>query len=162
MLLGALLPSTLPMERLEGNVVESVKRVTGVLKDKGFTMFMMMITIFTASQLAYISVSSYIYQQKFGLGTTEYSLALGAACILALVLSRIITHLHLSNLKTVAAVFLLGILSLIMMTFVAEHSWYLFLLSIVPCCSNTIMCSGVRKERYMLLLHEAWTGLTGE
>ena len=138
MAMGALLPGDIPTERLEGSITNTVMRVVVILKDKGFTMFMMMITIFTASQLAYISVSSYIYQQKFGLGTTEYSLALGAACILALVLSRIITHLHLSNLKTVAAVFLLGILSLIMMTFVAEHSWYLFLLSIVPCCSNTI------------------------
>ena len=138
MAMGALLPGDIPTERLEGSIANTVMRVVVILKDRGFTMFMMMICIFTASQLAYISVSSYIYQQKFGLSTTEYSLALGAACILALIVSRAISHLHLSNLRTVAAVFLLGILSLVMMTFAAEHSWYLFLLSIVPCCSNTI------------------------
>ena len=138
MILGAMLPSDLPVERLTGSITSTVMRVVVVLKDKGFTMFMLMICIFTASQLAYISVSSYIYQEKFGLTTTEYSLALAAACILGLLISWGVRHLHLSNLKTVAAVFLLGLLSLIMMTFVAEHGWYLFMLSIVPCCSNTI------------------------
>ena len=138
MLLGAMLPSSLPEERLEGDVIDSVKKVTEVMKDKGFTMFMLMICIFTASQLAYISVSSYIYQQTFGLTTTEYSLALGAACILGLLLSALVRHLHLRNLTIVTVVFLLGITSLLMMTFVAKYDWWLFMLSIVPCCSNTI------------------------
>ena len=138
MILGAMVSPDLPVERLQGSVIESVSRLSVVVKDRGFTMFMLMICIFTASQLAYISVSSYIYQERFGLTTTEYSLALGAACILALVISSIVRHLHLRNLTTVAVVFLLGIMSLVMMAFVAEYSWYLFMLSIVPCCSNTI------------------------
>jgi hypothetical protein len=83
-------------------------------------------------------VSSYIYQDRFGLSTTEYSLALGAACVLALILSTIVRRLHLRNLTTVAVVYVLGLTSLVMMTFVAEHAWWLFMLSIVPCCSNTI------------------------
>ncbi len=138
MILGMMLPSSLPVERLEGSVVDSVKKLSEVVRDKGFTMFMLMICIFTASQLAYISVSSYIYQSTFGLTTTEYSLALGAACILGLVLSAIVRHLNLRNLTIVKMVFLLGLTSLLMMTFVAKYSWLLFMLSIVPCCSNTI------------------------
>ncbi len=138
MLFGALLPSSLPVERLEGTILDSVKKLGDVVRDKGFTLFMLMICIFTASQLAYISVSSYIYQDGFGLSTTEYSLALGAACILGLILSAVIRRLHLRNLTTVAVVFLMGVLSLVMMTFVAKYEWYLFMLSIVPCTSNTI------------------------
>ncbi len=138
MVMGFFLPSGLPVERLTGTVFQSVGRVTEVVKDKGFTVFMMMICIFTASQLAYIAVSSYIYQEKFGLTTTEYSLALGAACILGLALSMFVRRLKLTNLQTVAAVFIQGVASLLMMTFAAEHGWYLFMLSIVPCCSNTI------------------------
>ena len=49
-----------------------------------------------------------------------------------------VRRLKLSNLHTVAAVFIQGIASLLLMTFAAEHAWYLFMLSIVPCCSNTI------------------------
>ena len=138
MVLGAMVPSDLPIERLTGTVIESISRLSVVVRDKGFTMFMMMICIFTASQLAYISVSSYIYQDKFGLSPTEYSLALGAACILALFLSAAVRHLHVRNLTKVALVFILGVTSLLMMTFVAKYSWLLFMLSIVPCCSNTI------------------------
>ena len=106
MILGMMLPSSLPVERLEGSVVDSVKKLSEVVRDKGFTMFMLMICIFTASQLAYISVSSYIYQSTFGLTMTEYSLALGAACILGLVLSAIVRHLNLRNLTIVKVVFL--------------------------------------------------------
>ncbi len=138
MVMGFFLPSGLPVERLTGTVLQSVGRVAEVVKDKGFTVFMMMICIFTASQLAYIAVSSYIYQEKFGLTTTEYSLALGAACILGLALSMFVRRLKLTNMQTVGAVFIQGVASLLMMTFAAEHGWYLFMLSIVPCCSNTI------------------------
>ena len=138
MILGAMVPSDLPVERLTGSVMESISRLSVVVKDKGFTMFMLMICIFTASQLAYISVSSYIYQDRFGLSTTEYSLALGAACILALILSGTVRRLKVRNLTMVAIVFGMGVTSLLMMTFAAQYSWWLFLLSIVPCCSNTI------------------------
>ena len=137
-LLGLQLPSSLPAERLEGSVVQAVRRLGVVVRDRGFTLFMLMICVFTASQLAYISVSSYIYQDRFGLTTTEYSLALGAACILALVLSACLRRLHLRNLQMVAAVFVLGVVSLVMMNCVARYGWLLFMLSIVPCCSNTI------------------------
>ena len=138
LVLGLFLPPGLPKERLTGSVIGSLSRLGVVLRDKGFVVFMLMICVFTASQLAYIAVSSYIYQEKFGLTTTEYSLALGAACILALILSTFVRRLRLKNLHTVAAVYILGIVSLVMMTFAAEHAWYLFMLSIVPCCSNTI------------------------
>ncbi len=138
MALGSMLPAEIPIERLTGSIIETVMRVKVVLKDRGFTMFMLMVCVFTASQLAYIAVSSYIYQEKFGLTTTEYSLALGAACVLGLALSLGVGRLHLSNLKTVLSVFILGIVSLLMMAFAAEHAWYLFMLSIVPCCANTI------------------------
>ena len=33
---------------------------------------------------------------------------------------------------------MMGLLSLLMMTFVAKYAWFLFMLSIVPCTSNTI------------------------
>lgn len=138
LVMGMMLPASLPAERLTGTVLHSIGRLGAVVKDKGFTMFMLMICIFTMSQLAYISVSSYIYQENFGLNTTEYSLALCGACILALILSNIVTRLRLSNMGVVRVVFALGLLSMFMMTFVAHLGWLWFMLSIVPCCSNTI------------------------
>lgn len=150
LLMGLALPGNLPVQRLEGSVLGSLGRIPVVLRDKGFTMFMFMVCVFTASQLAYIAVSSYVYQDQFGLNTTEYSLALCGACILGLIVSNLVRHIGLSNLQTVGAVFVLGIISLLMMTFVAQHGWFWFMLSIVPCCSNTITA---RSFGYVLLMN---------
>ena len=97
--MGMLLPKELPVERLTGSITQTVRRIAVVLKDRGFTMFLVMMTIFVASQLAYISVSSYIYQDKFGFSTTEYSIALAAVCIISLGDSQAILRMHLCNLS---------------------------------------------------------------
>lgn len=153
MILAVMLPPSLPQERLEGSVVQAVSRLSVIIRDRGFTMFMLMICIFVASQLAYISVSSYIYQERFGLSTTEYSLALGAACVLALVLSTIVRRIPMRNLTMVKVVYIMGLTSLLMMTFVAENAWWLFMLSIVPCCANTIIARSFGFE--LLMNHHA-------
>ena len=150
LVMGVMLPGSLPEERLSGTIMNSLGRLGAVVRDKGFTMFMMMICIFTMAQLAYISVSSYIYQENFGLSTTEYSLALCGACILALVLSNIVRRLGLSNMGVVKVVFALGILSMVMMATVAHFGWLWFMLSIVPCCSNTITA---RAFGYVILMN---------
>ena len=150
MIMGLKLPSDIPIQRLTGTVFQAVRRISVVLRDRGFTMFMLMICAFTASQLAYISVSSYIYQDRFGLDTTGYCLALCAACILGLILSKSISRMHLTNLRMVSTVFMLGFSSLLMMTFLAPYGWFWFMLSIVPCCSNTITA---RSFGYALLMN---------
>ena len=150
LVMGAMLPAYLPEERLTGTVIQSISRLGVVVKDKGFTMFMLMICIFTMAQLAYIAVSSYIYQEEFGLTGTQYSLALCGACILALILSNIVRRLGLSNLGIVMVVLILGLLSTVMMTFVAPLGWFWFMLSIVPSCSNTITA---RSFGYVLLMN---------
>lgn len=149
LLMSAMLPGSLPEERLNGTVLDSIGRLGVVLKDKGFTIFMLMMCIFTMSQLAYISVSSYIYQENFGLSGTEYSLALCGACILALVLSNLVRRLGLSNLGMVRMVFALGLLSMFMMMFVSHLGWFWFMLSIVPSFSNTI---SAREFGFVLLM----------
>lgn len=150
MLLGFGVSPDLPKQRLAGTVIDAVGRVSVVLRDRGFTMFMLMICIFTSSQLAYIAVSSYIYQDMFSLDTTGYCLALCGACILGLLLSNIIKRMHFSNIHMVCTVFVLGVSSCLMMTFLAPHGWLWFMLSIVPCCSNTITA---RSFGYALLMN---------
>ena len=150
LVMGSMLPASIPEERLTGTVIQSIGRLGEVVKDKGFTLFMSMICIFTMAQLAYIAVSSYIYQEEFGLSTTEYSLVLCGACILALILSNIIRRIGLSNMGIVKAVFLMGVTSLVMMVFVAPLGWFWFMLSIVPSCSNTITA---RAFGYVILMN---------
>ena len=139
LVLGLGIPASLPMERLSGSVVKSMMRVAAILRDKGFTLFMIMSTVFVSGQLAYIAVSSYIYQEKFGLSTTEYSIVLGVGCILGLILAYATRRLYLTNLQRVAMILVMGVASLIMMALIADFGWFAFMLAIVPCCCNNIV-----------------------
>ncbi len=136
--LGALLPGNLPLARFEGSVLGSLTRLRAVLEDRSFFLFMLMTCTFTGSQLAYISVSSYVYQDGFGLTTTEYSLVLAAACILGLAIARLESHRKVGPRRRLLFMASMGLLSLAMMCLLAPAHWALFMLSIVPCCAITI------------------------
>ncbi|MBR6037406.1 MAG: hypothetical protein IKP53_01385 [Candidatus Methanomethylophilaceae archaeon] len=100
--------------------------------------FALMMCTFTGSQLAYISVSSYVYQDGFGLDPTGYSLVLASACVMGLVIARALSRAVSASRRMIPCVFALGFLSLLMMLFLAGLHWALFMLSIVPCCAVTI------------------------
>ncbi|MBO4569035.1 MAG: MFS transporter [Candidatus Methanomethylophilaceae archaeon] len=136
--LGSLLPGYLPADRYQGSMLGSLTCLAAVTRDSNFVLFMLMMCTFTGSQLAYIAVSSYVYQDGFGLSTTEYSLVLASSCIIGLVIARALSHANVSPRKMVACLFCLGTLSLAMMLVLASHHWALFMLSIVPCCAVTI------------------------
>lgn len=139
LVMTALLPDGIPFERYEGTIAGSVSMVFGLMKEKAFFYFMTMMCVFSASQLAYIAVSSYVYQGQFGLDSTQYSLALAGACILGLGVSLCVRKAKfLTNKGKIAVIFGLGVISLLMMTFVAKIGWLFFMLSMVPCCSNTV------------------------
>ena len=138
LLLGSLLPRSIPVDRYEGTVLGSLSRLGAVTRDRGFLLFMLMMCTFTGSQLAYISVSSYVYQDGFGLGTTEYSLVLATSCILGLAIARIEDRRNVTSKRRLAFIVSMGLLSLTMMCIAAPMHWALFMLSIVPCCAITI------------------------
>ena len=136
--MSLLLPGNIPLDRYKGTVLGSLTRLGAVTKNRSFLLFMLMMCTFTGSQLAYISVSSYVYQDGFGLGTTEYSLVLAMSCILGLVIARIEDHRNVTPKKRLVFIISMGLLSLTMMCIVAPMHWTLFMLSIVPCCAITI------------------------
>ncbi len=136
--MSLLLPGNIPLDRYKGTVLGSLTRLGAVTKNRSFLLFMLMMCTFTGSQLAYISVSSYVYQDGFGLGTTEYSLVLATSCILGLVIARIEEHRNVTPKRRLVFIISMGLLSLTMMCIVAHMHWTLFMLSIVPCCAITI------------------------
>jgi DHA1 family bicyclomycin/chloramphenicol resistance-like MFS transporter len=136
--MSLLLPGNIPRDRYKGTVLGSLTRLGAVTKNRSFLLFMLMMCTFTGSQLAYISVSSYVYQDGFGLGTTEYSLVLAMSCILGLVIARIEDLRNVTPKKRLVFIISMGLLSLTMMCIVAPMHWTLFMLSIFPCCAITI------------------------
>lgn len=155
---GLMLPAELPAERYDGPIVKAVGRLKAVMADRNFARFTIMMCIFTGAQLAYIAVSSYIYQDDFGFTTTEYSIALASACVLGLLLSYALRGIRsITNRKMISALFILGILSLVMMTFLADKHWSMMLIAMVPCCAITVTA---RAYGYNLLMahHEGDNG----
>ena len=82
-ILGLLMKETLPKEhRIDGESVSIIKGIFGVLKDKGFTIYLFVAAIFSLPFMAYIAVASHIYVTFFGLSEIEYSYYFGAAMVI--------------------------------------------------------------------------------
>jgi len=81
---GLLLEETLP-ERNTGALLYSFTRLGKVLQNRGFTMLLLLFSIGNISGLAFISASTYIYQDGFHLSSQVYSFyfAVNAICLIA-------------------------------------------------------------------------------
>lgn len=73
-----LMDETLALEkRVEGNVWRATCGLFTILKNKGFTLFLLVISLLSASWYSYMAVCSYIYLEDFGLSYYMYSLYYG-------------------------------------------------------------------------------------
>jgi DHA1 family bicyclomycin/chloramphenicol resistance-like MFS transporter len=81
---GLLLQETIP-SRYTGTVTQSVRRLGAVLKNPGFTSLLIVFSLVSTASLAFVSASSYIYQDGFGLSEQWYSFyfALNAVALIA-------------------------------------------------------------------------------
>jgi DHA1 family bicyclomycin/chloramphenicol resistance-like MFS transporter len=81
---GLLLQETAP-SRYAGTVAQSLRRLGVVLKNPGFASLLVVFSLVSTASLAFVSASSYIYQDEFGLSEQGYSLyfALNAAGLIA-------------------------------------------------------------------------------
>ena len=130
--LGLMLPSDLP-EMRSTSVKNALKGILNVGKNRIFMAFCFMMTAFTGAQLAYISVSTYIYQNGFGFDETQYSIALAGTCVIGLIVSVVIRRIRaITNRRMIVAIFMLGVAGLLLLLFVAEFHWLLFFVSMIP------------------------------
>lgn len=85
LLLALLYEETLPQnQRYEGTVFGSIKQLGVVAKNKGFTSFLIICSLFSLPFMAYVAVSSYIYQTFFGLSELEYSYFFAVAALVTM------------------------------------------------------------------------------
>ena len=89
-MLAVLMRDPLPREqRLEGSVLQTFGRLGAVLRNPTFRRFLLCMMMIQIPMMAYISSSSYIYENQFGLSSTQYSLYF-AATALASVLGPVV------------------------------------------------------------------------
>ena len=90
LVLAVLMRDPLPREqRLEGSVLQTFGRLGAVLRNPTFRRFLLCMIMIQIPMMAYISSSSYIYENQFGLSSTQYSLYF-AATALASVLGPVV------------------------------------------------------------------------
>lgn len=69
-------------QRAEGGLASTLGQLGTVAKDRGFTAFLIITSLFEVAFMGYIAVGSYIYIDYFGVGEAGYSLFFGVAALL--------------------------------------------------------------------------------
>ncbi len=133
LILGLFLSPELPKVR-SNSVSNAVRAVFIIAKNKTFTMFCVMMTIFTSSMLAFLSVSSYVLGVNgYGFNEIEYSVSLAVLSIVGLIISLAIRNIKpITNRRMLAVLFILGVTGLVLMLTLSRDGWYFFLLAMIP------------------------------
>ena len=69
-------------ERTDGGLASTLGQLGAVAKDRAFTAFLVITSLFEVAFMGYIAVGSYIYIDFFGVGEAGYSLFFGVAALL--------------------------------------------------------------------------------
>ena len=86
LILALLMRDPLPREeRLDTGVLQTFGRLGKVLENRTFRLFLICIILIQIPMMAYISASSYIYENQFGLSSTGYSLYFAATALASIV-----------------------------------------------------------------------------
>ncbi len=132
--LGSRIPGELPHVRYEGTVIGAVKCVGTLLKNRDFTVFAVMISVFTAGLLAYVAVSAYIYQEHFGMNTWEYSALLACTMILGMGINTALQRMtdRIGNVRIIPVFLAVGIISAILIFIIGPMHWALMVIAMAP------------------------------
>ena len=126
---------TLPPEkRYTGKILDSLLLLKNFAKQKTFMLILIMFAFFTLPFMAYLSVSSFVYIENFGLTAQEYSYffaANSAAGILGPILYLKLKTV-MSNERLIQTLFLIAMTSGLLIVFPGHWSAWAFLFSFLP------------------------------
>ncbi len=132
--LSLFIDETLPDdERVTGGFGMMVKGMRTIASNRIFMLFMVMICMMNLPFMAYLSVSSYIYEGTFGFSGTEYSLMLAAAIIGGMLISVLLGRLtaNVVNRRVIPLYLVMGLVGSVMLLTVSRYSPFLFLAAFI-------------------------------
>lgn len=143
-----------------GNILKTMGRLFVVLKNQRFTALLLIFSASSVTFMAYISVSSYIYQDVFGLSKEMYSylFSFNAAMMFIGPLLYIKLSSKLSRFVLVNASFVITLIAGILICTVGRLGPWAFMVSLLP---TTIMGSFVAPPSRFLMLLQIPGGDTG-
>ncbi len=158
-LLCALLLQETLQQRTTGALWATYARLGKVVQNRGFTLLMLLFSLGGLSGLAFVSASTYIYQDGFGLSGQDYSyyFGLNAICLIAGpgIYMRLSRRFHPEAI--IRASFLVSLSSGVLVVLLGNLAPYVFALCILP---SSIAGSILRPPSTNLML-EQQSGDTG-
>ena len=152
-LLGGLLLEETLQERNTGALLYSFTRLGKVLQNRGFTMLMLLFSLGGISGMAFVSASTYIYQDGFHLSSQAYSFYFAVNAIFLIVgpmvYLRISRHFHAETIIRVC--FLISLASGVLMILFGHLTPYIFALCILP---SSVAGSIIRPPAVNLMLEQ--------
>jgi DHA1 family bicyclomycin/chloramphenicol resistance-like MFS transporter len=140
-------------ERGTGGVVKTLGRLFVVLRNKRFTALLLIFSVLSVTFMAYISASSYIYQDIFGLSGQVYSyfFSFNAAMMFLGPLLYIRLSSRFTRFALVNASFVVIIVCGILMSTVGPVSAWVFAATLLP---TTVMGSFIAPPSRFLMLSQ--------
>ncbi len=132
LIISLFVTETLPEDqRVTGGMSAMLSGMKGLFRDRAFMSFLIIICLFNLPLMAYLAVSSYVYEDTFGFSETEYSLVLACALIFSIIMMSVINKVtcHTVNKKLIPLFFVIGLIGSVLMYAVGHDSWVTFLVA---------------------------------
>jgi DHA1 family bicyclomycin/chloramphenicol resistance-like MFS transporter len=139
--------------RTNDNIVHTIGRLAVVLKNRGFTALLIIFSMVSITILAFVSSSSYIYQDTFRLSSKVYSyfFAFNAAGLLIGPLIYMRLSARFSRFSLINACFAVMILSGLLVCVMGRFGPWIFAIALLPA---TIVASCTRPPSTFLMLDQ--------
>lgn len=126
-------------QRESASLTGNFREIGRIMKDRTFLVFLLLVTVFNSTFMAYLSVSLYIYEGYFGLGQMEYAMFLALALILGTVLMFPINRIWgaVGNIRILGLYLGLMVLASALMFTAGRSGSVEFLVAFLPCIAVT-------------------------
>lgn len=123
---------TLPSEqRVSGGLSKMLGGMKNISRNRSYMLFMVMFCMFNLPFMAYLSVSSYIYEGMFGLSGSMYSILLAVTLFASVMVMVVITKVTSKTVsrKVLPLFLVMGLIGSILLILIGKTGWIAFLVS---------------------------------
>ena len=146
------MPETLPHnQKSEGSVPALLRNMGRLCMDRGLFLNVMAICIPTMAFMAYLSISSYIYVDMFGLTPNTYTAVLAITLVISVMVMMALERIRSMGSKNrrLGLYLIMGIVSAALMLTVGHENWFTFFIAYLFICS---VCMSIRPWGFEIVL----------
>ena len=146
------MPETLPHnQKSVGSVPALLRNMGRLCMDRGLFLNVMAICIPTMAFMAYLSISSYIYVDMFGLTPNTYTAVLAITLVISVMVMMALERIRSMGSKNrrLGLYLIMGIVSAALMLTVGHDNWFTFFIAYLFICS---VCMSIRPWGFEIVL----------